>query len=100
MRKIRDYDSELKALDDKARRLKHRRIIQLGELVIACGAGALSPEQLAGALLGLKDADAKTAEVWRQRGAAHFQRASRQPADNDDRVPDGMRALDGSAPQN
>ena len=48
MRKPRDYDAELKALDDKARQLRQKRIVQLGELVIACGADGLSPEELAG----------------------------------------------------
>ena len=35
MRKPRDFDSELKALADKAKQLKERRVQQLGELVIA-----------------------------------------------------------------
>jgi hypothetical protein len=95
MRKPRDYDAELKALGDKARQLRQKRIVQLGELVIACGADGLSPEQLAGALLGLKDMDAKTAEGWRQRGAAFFQRAPRQPARDNDRVLGGMLPLEG-----
>lgn len=99
MRKPRDYDAELKALDDKARQLRQKRITQLGELVIACGADSLSPEMLAGALLGLKDMDAKTAEGWRQRGAAFFQRAPRQPADGDDRASGSMRPGAGDAPQ-
>jgi len=37
MRKPRDYDAELKALEDKARELKTRKVQQLGELVIATG---------------------------------------------------------------
>ena len=41
MRKLRDFDAELKALDDKARGLKTRKVQQLGELVIATGADAL-----------------------------------------------------------
>ncbi|WP_454885335.1 conjugal transfer protein TraD [Sphingomonas oryzagri] len=98
MRKPRDYDAELKALDDKARQLRHKRIMQLGELVIACGADSLPPEQLAGALLSLKDADAKTAEVWRQRGAAFFQRASRKPADGDDHLPRSTETNAGRTP--
>jgi hypothetical protein len=40
MRKPRDFDSELKALADKAKQLKERRVQQLGELVIATGADA------------------------------------------------------------
>nr|WP_269147192.1 conjugal transfer protein TraD [Paracoccus denitrificans] len=50
MRKPRDYDAELKALEDKARELKTRKVQQLGELVIATGADALTAEELAGAL--------------------------------------------------
>ena len=38
MRKPRDFDAELKALGDKARDLKNRKVQQLGELVIATGA--------------------------------------------------------------
>ena len=37
MRKPRDFDKELKALEDKARDLKNRKVQQLGELVIATG---------------------------------------------------------------
>ena len=40
MRKPRDYDSELKALSDKARQLKERKVQQLGELAAATGADA------------------------------------------------------------
>jgi hypothetical protein len=53
MRKPRDYDAELKSLDEKARQLKARKVQQLGELVVACGADSLSPDHLAGALLGI-----------------------------------------------
>ncbi len=82
MRKPRDYDSELKALDEKARRLKERKVQQLGELVVACGADALSPEHLAGAFLGIAETkDAAIKEGWRQRGAAFFQRSPRKDAD-------------------
>lgn len=76
MRKPRDFDSELKALSDKAKLLKERRVRQLGELVAATGADALDGDVLAGALLdaaGLKD-DA-TKEGWRKRGATFFQAA-------------------------
>ncbi|OYW98892.1 MAG: conjugal transfer protein TraD, partial [Caulobacter vibrioides] len=55
MRKPRDFDAELKTLEDKARMLKDRKIKQLGELVIATGADALDVETLAGGLLGLVD---------------------------------------------
>ncbi len=73
MRKPRDYDAELKALDDKARQLKARKREQLGELVIAIGADALTVEQLAGALLlAVEAADANVKEAQRTRGAAFF----------------------------
>jgi Conjugal transfer protein TraD len=78
MRKPRDYDSELKALTDKARALKSRKVLQLGELVIATGADALDPDTLTGALLGVvRTKDTKEREAWRASGAAFFQRQSR-----------------------
>ena len=46
MRKPRDFDAELKALDDKARELRTRKVQQLGELVIATGADAFTPRNL------------------------------------------------------
>ncbi|PSJ19885.1 conjugal transfer protein TraD, partial [Halomonas sp. ND22Bw] len=51
MRKVRDYDAELKALGDKARQLKAKRVEQLGALVAATGADTLDAETLAGVLL-------------------------------------------------
>jgi Conjugal transfer protein TraD len=75
MRKPRDYDSELKALDSKAQQLKKAKLQQLGDLVVASGADALPVEQLAGALLAAVDTpDMIVREGWRQRGAAFFQR--------------------------
>ncbi|MDF7773779.1 conjugal transfer protein TraD [Sphingomonas sp. AOB5] len=74
MRKPRDFDAELKALGDKARRLKDQKLHQLGELVAATGADALPIEQLAGALLTTVEiADNATKEGWRKRGVAFFQ---------------------------
>jgi len=73
MRKPRDYEAELKALEHKARQLKSRRQSQLGELVIATGADALPSEELAGALLALAGtSDKVTREAWHKRGAAFF----------------------------
>jgi len=73
MRKPRDYDTELKALNDKARQLKTRKTSQLGELVAATGADALTVEELAGALLAIAaTSDPAKREVWRKRGAAFF----------------------------
>jgi hypothetical protein len=83
MRKPRDYDAELKALDDKAKLLRSCKVQQLGEMVVACGADALSPEHLAGALLGIGEVkDANLKERWRERGAAFFQRSPRRAASN------------------
>lgn len=73
MRKPRDYDAELKALNDKARQLKTRKTSQLGELVAATGADALTVEELAGALLAIAaTSDPAKREAWRKRGAAFF----------------------------
>ena len=94
MRKPRDYDAELKALDVKARQLRQRKVQQLGELVVACGADALSLEHLAGALLGMaeiKDTAAK--EGWRKRGAAFFHQPSRKPANTSGGKDDGALPL-------
>lgn len=94
MRKPRDYDSELKALDEKAKRLRERKVQQLGELVVACGADALSPAHLAGALLGIVETkDAATKEGWRKRGAAFFQRSSRKAAGSSGGKPSGTLPL-------
>ncbi|MBE1525973.1 hypothetical protein GGC65_000429 [Sphingopyxis sp. OAS728] len=86
MRKPRDIDSELKALEAKAKTLKERRFRQLGELVIATGADHIDTEILAGALLGAattKDTD--TREGWRKAGAAFFRRGERKAATGPDR---------------
>lgn len=78
MRKPRDYESELKALEHKARHLRERKLHQLGELVLATGADTLSPEHLAGALLSaVESTDAAIKEGWRKRGAAFFQATPR-----------------------
>ena len=92
MRKVRDYDAELKALGDKARAIKAKRIEQLGQLVAATGADALDTETLAGVLLdavGSKDASAK--EAWRSKGATFFQRRGKKGG--------GAAAIDGTAAQ-
>lgn len=74
MRKPRDFDAEIEALDQKARTLRQRKIMQLGELVIACRADTLPIDVLAGALLAAgASKDAGTKEAWRKAGAAMFQ---------------------------
>lgn len=85
MRKPRDYDAELKALEDKAKELKVRKVQQLGELLIATGADALNADELAGALLVLAETkDAARREAWAKRGAAWFRSKSRRSAAADD----------------
>jgi Conjugal transfer protein TraD len=81
MRKPRDFDGELKALQDKARDLKSRKVQQLGELVIATGADSLSADELAGALIVLAETkEAAKREAWAKRGATFFQGRSRRSA--------------------
>lgn len=85
MRKPRDYDAELKALQNKAAALKQRKILQLGELVIATGADQLDPETLAGAMLKMMEAnEAPRREAWRQKGVAFFQSRSRKSGSRPD----------------
>jgi len=98
MRRPRDFDSELKALADKARQLKERRVRQLGELVAATGADALDTDLLAGVLLdAVAVKDAATKEGWRKRGAAFFQGKARKPAPGTQRHAIGTLPLNGSA---
>ena len=79
MRKVRDYDAELKALGDKARTLKAKKVQQLGELVTSTGADARDLDVLAGALLAaVESSDADAKEAWRSRGAAVFQGRERK----------------------
>lgn len=96
MRKPRDIDAELKALADKARGLKAKRIVQLGELVTLTGADGLDLETLAGALLmavdGAKKPEVK--EAWRADGAGFFQRRRRKTR----RGSSGEAAGDGTGP--
>ena len=92
MRKVRDYDAELKALGDKARAIKAKRIEQLGQLVAATGADALDAETLAGVLLdAVESKDTGAMEAWRSKGAAFFQRRGRKGG--------GGAPIDGSAAQ-
>jgi Conjugal transfer protein TraD len=105
MRKPRDFDAELKSLEDKARDLKSRKVQQLGELVISTGADALSADELVGALIVLAETkDAGRREAWAKRGAAFFQSRSRRSASAPDRdgggaqpQPDGAPSASGSA---
>lgn len=98
MRKPRDFDAELKALEDKARDLKNRKVQQLGELVISSGADMLSADELAGALIAIAETkDAGKREVWAKRGAAFFQGSARRTASAPDRNGGGAPAQSGGA---
>lgn len=100
MRKPRDYESELKALAEKAKRLKERRVQQLGELVIATGGDSLDPDILAGALLDAASSrDATTQAAWRKRGAMFFGRRARSTDKGDAGGGEGAGADPRSAPQ-
>ncbi|WP_425646806.1 conjugal transfer protein TraD [Agrobacterium leguminum] len=98
MRKLRDYDAELKALEDKARELKQRKVLGLGELVIATGADALTADELAGALVAIAETkDAAKREAWAKRGAAWFRSKSRRTAPASDDDTGGAPSQPGSA---
>lgn len=74
MRKPRDFDAELKALNDKAAMLKTRKVQQLGELVIATGADTLSIDELTGALVAIAvTKEPQKREGWAKKGQAFFQ---------------------------
>jgi hypothetical protein len=98
MRKPRNFDSELKALADKAKALKERRVRQLGELVTATGADALDVDILAGALLhAVTVKDAAIKEGWRKAGAAFFLGKGGKAAGGPSGQQSGTLPLDGSA---
>ena len=80
MRKVRDYDAELKALSDKARLIKARKVEQLGALVVATGADALDLEVIAGMLRqGVLEAKLDSVkESWRAEGATFLRGRGRK----------------------
>jgi hypothetical protein len=92
MRKPRDFDEELKALQDKARDLKSRKVQQLGELVIATGADSLSVDELAGALIVLadklkSDRGERARALWAAKGKQAFEADPATRNDTDRTVP-------------
>ena len=100
MRKPRDIDAELKALAEKAKLLKERRVLQLGELVIGTGADSIDAETLAGALLVIAEtSDPARKESWRKRGAAFFQNKSTKTGKGAQRQPESAGSTDSSAAQ-
>ena len=75
-RKPRDFDAELQALMDKAKRVKSQKTVQLGELIQVTGADALPVEALAGVLLAAVEQSRKQPEAvarWTERGQSFFQ---------------------------
>ena len=98
MRKPRDFDAELTALEEKARELKMRKVQQLGELVIATGADKLSTDELAGALVAIAETtDISKREAWAKRGVMFFESRSRRTAPASQRNPRSSPAQQGSS---
>lgn len=84
MPKIRDFDAELKALAERAKLLKARKIQQYGELVEATGADALDPELLAGALLAaVATKDKAVTADWTRKGTEFFRGRERRRSSRD-----------------
>ncbi len=80
-RKPRDFDAELQALIDKAKKVKSQKTVQLGELVQVTGADTLPMEALAGALLAAVEQSKKSPETiarWTERGQAVFQQGRKR----------------------
>jgi hypothetical protein len=80
MRRPRDYDAELKALDAKAKELKERKLRQFGVLVIATGADTLPVEELVGALLLTVEGKGPSKGECQRRGERFFRRSARRTA--------------------
>lgn len=80
MRKVRDYDQELRALAEKASQLKAAKVQRLGELVIATGADRVGVEALAGGLLFIAQETGRgtNREAWRAAGTDFFRNGGRK----------------------
>jgi hypothetical protein len=80
-RKPRDFDAELQALMDKARKVKSQKTVRLGELVQLTGADSLPVDALAGVLLAAVD-QSKTAPDtlarWTEQGQSFFQSGTKR----------------------
>jgi hypothetical protein len=73
MRKPRDFDAALRALNEKTKALKENKRRQLGDIIIETGADVLDVETLTGALLAIvQTQDAAQKESWRRNGAEFF----------------------------
>lgn len=80
-RKPRDYDAELQALMERAKKVKTQKTTQLGELVQVIGADSLPIEALAGVLLAALDeskSQPETVARWTERGQVFFQQSSKR----------------------
>lgn len=100
MRKVRDFDAELKALNDRAKLLRGRKIQQFGELIEATGADALEPDLLAGALLGVvAEKNKVTTTAWSEAGARFFRETSRRSPRRARGGSEGSEAAAGAAEQ-
>lgn len=98
MRKPRDYDSDMKALRERAQLLKTRKVQELGELVIATGADVLPVEQLAGALLAAVEMkEAMVLKGWNERGDVFFRSRTRSTARGNRDITRGASPDGGSA---
>jgi len=100
--KPRDFDAELLALMEKAKKVKSQKTTRLGELIQVIGADSLPIEALAGILLAaLEQAKEKPEAVtrWTERGQAFFQQGAKRgkkPAAGD--TASGTPGNSGSAP--
>lgn len=80
MRKIKDYEAKLAALNKLKASIIAKKVQQLGQLVIATGAGDLAPEVIAGIMVhAMSTSNPERQEVWREKGAAFFRSRSRKP---------------------
>ena len=80
-RKPRDYDAELHALMERAKKVKTQKNTQLGELVQVLGADSLPVEALAGALIAALEESKQQPEAvarWTERGQAFFQQGTKR----------------------
>ena len=80
-RKPRDYDAELQALMDKAKKVRTQKTTQLGELVQITGADTLPMEALAGALLAVVKQGKDKPDIlarWTEAGKAVFQSGTKR----------------------
>jgi hypothetical protein len=100
MRKVRDFDAELQALEERRKILRQRKIQQLGELVEATGADALDADRLAGALIAAtEEKNGSVIASWTSLGARFFRETSRKSSHRArTNGPSGKAAQPGAGP--